>query len=144
MRRNLKAYNKVNIESSIMGASPHQIIVMMFDGALQSIAIAKGAIERKDLELKSKSITKFIDIMSALRNSLDFDAEPVVSKRFDDLYAYCIDRIHDVSLKLEVAGIDEVTELLKPLRNAWADMPENEKQEGLDMLIERDKVAAGA
>jgi flagellar protein FliS len=144
MRQNLKAYKKVDIESTIMSSEPHQIILMMFDGALQSLAIAKGAIERKDYELKSQTVSKFINIVSALRNSLDFDAEPVVSRRFDDLYLYCIDVINDVSLSMDASRTDEVIELLKPLRNAWFEMPEASKQEGHELLKEKNKLAKGA
>jgi flagellar protein FliS len=144
MRQNLKAYKKVDIESSIMSSGPHQIIVMMFDGALQSLAIARGAMERKDFELKSESISKFVNILSALRNSLDFDAEPEISQRFDELYVYCIDVINEVSLSLQVERFDEVIKLLKPLRNAWFEMPETSKQEGHDLLKEKNKLAQGA
>jgi flagellar secretion chaperone FliS len=144
MRQNLKAYKKVNIESTIMSSEPHQIVLMMFDGALQSLAIAKGAIERKDFELKSKSVSKFVNIVSALRNSLDFDSEPTVSQRFDDLYIYCLDVINEVSLSMEASRIIEIIELLKPLRNAWFEMPESSKQEGHDLLKEKNKLAKGA
>ncbi len=144
MRQNLKAYKKVNIESTIMSSEPHQIILMMFDGALQSLAISKGAIERKDFELKSQTVSKFINIVQALRNSLDFDAEPVVSQRFDDLYVYCLEVINDVSISMDSTRIDEIIELLKPLRNAWFEMPEASKQEGHDLLKEKNKLAKGA
>jgi flagellar protein FliS len=144
MRQNLKAYKKVDIESSIMSSGPHQIIVMMFDGALQSLAVARGAMERKDFELKSESISKFVNILSALRNSLDFDAEPEISQRFDELYVYCIDVINEVSLSLNVERFEEVIQLLKPLRNAWFEMPETSKQEGHDLLKEKNKLAQGA
>ena len=144
MRQNLKAYKKVDIESTIMSSEPHQIILMMFDGALQSLAIAKGAIERKDYELKSQMVSKFINIVSALRNSLDFDAEPVVSKRFDDLYIYCIDVINDASISMDATPVDEIIDLIKPLRNAWFEMPEVSKQEGHELLKEKNKLAKGA
>jgi flagellar protein FliS len=144
MRQNLKAYKKVDIESTIMSSEPHQIILMMFDGALPSLAIAKGAIERKDYELKSQMVSKFINIVSALRNSLDFDAEPVVSKRFDDLYIYCIDVINDASISMDANGVDGIIELIKPLRNAWSEMPEASKQEGHELLKEKNKLAKGA
>jgi len=144
MRQNLKAYKKVDIESTIMSSEPHQIILMMFDGALQSLAIAKGAIERKDYELKSQTVSKFINIVSALRNSLDFDAEPIVSRRFDDLYIYCIDVINDSSLSMDATRVDGIIELIKPLRNAWFEMPETSKQEGHDLLKEKNKLAKGA
>ena len=144
MRQNLKAYKKVDIESTIMSSEPHQIILMMFDGALQSLAISKGAIERKDYELKSQMVSKFINIVSALRSSLDFDSEPVVSKRFDDLYIYCIDVINDLSISMDANGVDGIIELIKPLRNAWSEMPEASKQEGHDLLKEKNKLAKGA
>lgn len=144
MRQNLQAYKKVNIESTIATADPHQIIVMMFDGALQSISIAKGAIERKDLALKSEQITKFINILSALRSSLDFEAEPDISQNFDNLYAYCIERANEASIDLTPDKLIEVNELLKPLRDAWADIPEEEKQKGLSMLTEKNRIAEGA
>lgn len=144
MRQNLQAYKKVNIDSNILASDPHKIIVMMFDGVLQSISQAKGAIERKDLALKSTSMTKSINILNALRNSLDFTSEPEISKRFDDLYAYCIDQLNDISLTLNAEGIDEVFNLLKPLRDAWFDMPEESKKEGLSLLEERNKLTQGA
>lgn len=144
MRQNLQAYKKVDIDSNILASDPHKIIVMMFDGVLQSIAQAKGAIERKDLALKSTSMTKSINILNALRNSLDFTSEPTISQRFDDLYAYCIDQLNDISLHLNAEGIDEVFNLLKPLRDAWFQMPEEGKKEGLSLLEERNKLTQGA
>lgn len=144
MRQNLQAYKKVNIDSNILASDPHKIIVMMFDGVLQSIAQAKGAIERKDLALKSTSMTKSINILNALRNSLDFTSEPTISQRFDDLYVYCIDQLNDISLNLNAEAIDEVSNLLKPLRDAWFEMPEEAKKEGLSLLEERNKLTQGA
>lgn len=144
MRQNLQAYKKVNIESSISTANPHQIIVMMFDGALQSLSVAKGAIERKDFELKSEQITKFDNILSALRASLDFDSQPQISQNFDNLYAYCIDRANEASAELSIEKLAEVNELLKPLRDAWFEMPEAAKQEGLSLLKEKNRLAEGA
>lgn len=144
MRQNLKAYKQVNVNSSLLESNPHQIILMMFDGMLQGIAVAKGAIERKDLELKSQSITKAINILEALRQSLDFDSQPEISKNFDVMYCYCIDRLADISVSLDVAAFSEVVEMIKPIRDAWFAMPENSKQEGLSLLAEKNKLAEGA
>jgi len=137
MRNNLKAYNKVNVESGILASDPHVIVLMMLDGALGAIAQAKGAIERKDLENKSALITKAINIISALRESLDKESEPEISKHFDDLYSYCIARLGELTISMEVAGFDELIQLLKPLRDAWEQMPEAAKQEGIQKLNEK-------
>ena len=139
MRNNLKAYSQVNINSTLLTADPHQVILMMYDGLLESIAKVKGAIERKDLAVKSQMVTKAVNILSALDNSLDAEAEPKISATFSDLYQYCIDRLNDTNITLDVSGLDEVVELLKPLRDAWQAMPEAAKKEGLDLLKKKDQ-----
>lgn len=144
MRKNLKAYNQVNIESSLLAASPHQVILMMYDGLLESIAKVKGAIERKDLETKSKQMTKAVNILDALENSLDADAEPEISKNFSALYGYCINRLNEINISMDVQGLDQVIEFLKPLRDAWKDMPEASKEEGHDLLKQKDQQATQA
>ena len=139
MRKSLKAYNQVNIESSLLTANPHQIILMMYDGLLESIAKGKGAIERKDLETKSKMLTKAVNILAALDNSLDAKAEPEISKNFSALYVYCIDKLNEISISMDTKGLDQVIEFLKPLRDAWKDMPETSKQEGIELLKQKDQ-----
>ena len=144
MRQNLKAYKQVNLHSSLLESNPHQVILMMFDGALQAISVAKGAIERKNFELKSESITKATNILDALRGSLDFEREPKVSENFDVLYTYCIESLNKVSLDLNTSAIDEIVEMLKPLRDAWSEMSEKSKREGISLLAEKNKLAEGA
>ena len=139
MRKSLKAYNQVNIESSLLAANPHQIILMMYDGLLESIAKGKGAIERKDLETKSKMLTKAVNILAALDNSLDAKAEPEISKNFSALYGFCIDKLNEISISMDTQGLDQVIEFLKPLRDAWKDMPETSKQEGIELLKQKDQ-----
>lgn len=140
MRSNLKSYQKVNRDSSLTAASPHIVILMLFDGILESISIAKGAVERHDLATKSKSINKALSILRSLQDSLDRESEPKISENFDALYAYCIDRLVDASVTLDIAAFNEVVDLLKPIRDAWKAMSENDKQEGILKINTRDKV----
>ena len=117
---------------------------MLFNGALESIAFAKGAIERKDFTVKAEKITKAVNIINSLRASLDKESQPQISANFDALYEYCADRLMNASATLNVAILDEVIGLLKPLRDAWFAMPESGKQEGLSLLAEKNKLAEGA
>lgn len=139
MRKNLKMYKQVNLDSGLLASDPHHIILMMFDGALTAIAEAKGAIQRKDFESKSKSLTKAINIFSALRGSLDMESQPEISGNFDLLYEYCINRLIELSVSLEIEGLNEVVNLIKPLREAWYQMPETSKQEGISLLNRKNK-----
>lgn len=134
MRSNLKTYQNVNRESSLLAAEPHTIILMLFNGALESIAFAKGAIERKDFTVKAEKITKAVNIINSLRTSLDKDTQPEISANFDALYVYCADRLMNASATLNVAVLDEVITLLKPLRDAWAEMSAADKNEGHQLL----------
>ena len=120
---------------------------MMFDGALRAIAEAKGAIERKDLASKSIAITKAINIFSALRESLDKESEPKISENFDNLYTYCITKLIDLSISLKVEGLDEISAFIRPIRDAWSQMPESSKQEGISLIKNKEhsqaQLAAG-
>lgn len=139
MRTNLKTYQNVNRESSLLAAEPHTIILMLFNGALESIAFAKGAIERKDFTVKAEKITKAVNIINSLRSSLDKESQPQISANFDALYEYCADRLMNASATLNVAILDEVIGLLKPLRDAWAEMSEESKSEGHKLLREKEQ-----
>ncbi|QBG35226.1 flagellar export chaperone FliS [Litorilituus sediminis] len=139
MRTNLKTYQNVNRESSLLAAEPHTIILMLFNGALESIAFAKGAIERKDFTVKAEKITKAVNIINSLRASLDKESQPQISANFDALYEYCADRLMNASATLNVAILDEVIGLLKPLRDAWAEMSEESKAEGHKLLREKEQ-----
>lgn len=139
MRKNLSAYKQVDINSNILASDPHQIILLMFDGLLKGIATARGAIERKDFELKAQSLTKSINILNALIQSLDFDSQPEISNNFQVMYSYCIDCLMEASTSLDIAKLDEVVDMIKPVRSAWSEMPEDAKQEGLDKLKQKNE-----
>lgn len=134
MRNNIKQYQTINRESGLVSADPHTIIVMLFNGVFESISITKGAIERKDFDEKSKQLNKAMSILRSLQDSLDSDSEPKISANFYDLYAYCIDRLTDVSTSLDASVLDDVVGLLKPLADAWKNMPDKDKQEGISLL----------
>lgn len=141
MRNNIKQYQTINRESGINASDPHTLISMLFNGIFESVSVAKGAIERKDFDIKSKQINKAMSILRSLQDSLDMDSEPEISANFNDLYAYCIDRLIEVSVSLDCTIIDEVVGLLKPLAEAWKNIPESDKQTGHAMLKSKDLVS---
>ena len=144
MRKNLKTYQSISVKSSLSAAEPHQIILMMYNGLLESLAQAKGAIERKDLEKKSILLTKATDILQALTTSLDNESEPEISRNFSVLYSFCISQINEVSLTLDISSIDQVIDYISPLRDAWQKMPEESKQKGHELLKQKERAQAHA
>ena len=140
MRNNIKQYQTINRETGIISADPHTIISMLFNGIFESISVTKGAIERKDFDSKSKQLNKTMSILRSLQDSLDYESEPKISANFYELYAYCIDRLTDVSTSLDCSILDEVTDLLKPLSEAWKNIPESDKQEGFSLIKAKELV----
>ena len=69
--RNLKAYRKTNLEAELSVANPHRVVQMMFEGLLERLSQAKGAILRKDYEYKADRISKATGIINGLQMSLD-------------------------------------------------------------------------
>ena len=108
---------------------------------MESLSQVKGAVERKDCQLKAQLMSKSISIINSLDGSLDHDSEPEISNNFSSLYQYCNDRLMEASASLDVAIIEEVTQLLMPIRNAWAEISLADKEAGFELLKEKNSKA---
>jgi flagellar protein FliS len=114
------AYARVGVETGVSTASPHQLIVMLFDGALMAISSAAIAIEQKDIPGKGSSISKAIEIINnGLKVSLDMEAGGELAERLAALYDYMTERLLYANLHSNRAALDEVATLLDGLREAW-------------------------
>ncbi len=124
----ISAYSTTSVQTDVLSASPHKLILMLFDGAILALSRSKFAIENKILEEKIKQIAKAIDIISlGLKASLDTSIGGELASRLDALYDYMCARIVFSNATNTTAPIDEVLFLLKDLREAWAAIDE-EKQ----------------
>jgi len=116
----INAYNNVSAETSVMGADPHKLIAMLFQGALLEIARAKNEIIRKETAAKGKSISKAIAIIGeGLNASLDKSVGGELAQNLSSLYEYMVFRLIDANLKNDISTLDEVTRLLTELKGAW-------------------------
>lgn len=118
-----QTYSKVGVETGVMGANPHQLILMLFDGALLSIGVAKQAMQDGKIAEKGQAISKTIDIVgNGLKASLDFEAGADISPKLAALYDYINDRLLHANLRNDQAALDEVSRLLKELKGAWEEI----------------------
>jgi len=114
-------YSRVGVETDVSEASPHKLILMLFDGALLVLNKAIADIENKDLPEKIKHISKGIEIISmGLGASLDPSAGGDLAERLGALYEYMCRRLTLANLQNNTAPILEVIGLLQGLREAWA------------------------
>ena len=118
----MQAYHQVGI-SSANYANPHQLILMLMDGALERVAKAKGAILQKALAEKGKHLSNTIMIISGLNDCLDMDAGGELSKNLSELYDYMRRRLLQANLDNDPDVLDEVAYLLNEIRSAWVAIP---------------------
>ena len=76
------AYRRVGVETGVDAATPHQLVIMLFDGFIDAIAQARSALERRDIEAKCKAISRAARIVDeGLKAWLDFDAGGKLARR---------------------------------------------------------------
>lgn len=115
----MRAYSSVNTQSRVAEASPHQLISLLLDGALEKIALAKGHIMRNEITSKVTSISRAISIIDGLRLSLDHTIKNELIGNLDELYSYMGRRLLHANLKSDGQALDEVGHLLREIREAW-------------------------
>ncbi len=115
------AYRSAGVEAEILGSSPHRLIKLLFDGALAYIAQAKQHMQNGNVQEKSASVTRAIDIISrGLRASLDLNAGGDLAKSLDELYEYIALQILKAQMQNDTALLDEAAHLLQELGDAWS------------------------
>ncbi|MDO6460398.1 flagellar export chaperone FliS [Granulosicoccaceae sp. 1_MG-2023] len=121
------AYQQVNRFSALEGASPHRLVCMLMQGAIDRLAIAKGMMERKDYSGKGEVLAKVIAIISELKGSLDLENGGDVARNMDQLYDYMMRTILSATSDNDPLQLDHVAELLNGLLQAWNSIPEDQK-----------------
>jgi flagellar secretion chaperone FliS len=120
------AYAKVGIETGVGSASPHQLILMLFDGAVLALSSAAVQMREKRSIEKGQSISRAIDIIAnGLKASLDRNVGGELADRLAALYDYMCARLLQANLRDDVAALTEVTGLLGELRGAWEEIADD-------------------
>jgi flagellar protein FliS len=116
MSRGADVYRRTNVHTR----SPLELVVMLYDGALQSLGEARAAIGRKDVPARVKAISHAMAILTELQGTLNVKEGGKIAEELDRLYAYAINRLLDVTTKHDAKGVDDVLKILTPLRDAWS------------------------
>lgn len=127
--RNLRAYQKTNVNAEISVADPYYVTKLLYQGLFERLAQAKGAIERGDLALKAKKLSTATAILENLRSTLDFSQSKSIAQGLYDIYSYMIDQVAEASLNLMTQPIDNAIRALMPIKKAWDSIPVTAQQE---------------
>lgn len=112
-------YSSVKVHSSVETASPHRLIQMLFEGALERIAQAKGAMAQNQIARKGELIGKAVAIVGGLQGSLNDKEGGALAANLDGLYDYIIRRLTQANYENNAEYLDECGRLLGDIKTAW-------------------------
>jgi flagellar protein FliS len=141
MNYGIKAYKAVGIKDDLAVADPHRVIQLLMQGALESLAKAKGGIERKDFSEKSQAISKAMNIISSLQGCLDMSAGEISENLFS-LYDFMLNHLIQASREKSIAKLDDVMGIMLTIKSAWDQIPVGARQEGYEMQAQKQQRTA--
>lgn len=145
MSYGVKAYKAVGVKDDLAVADPHRVIQLLMQGALENIAKAKGAIERKDFATKSATISKAMAIISALQGSLDMDAGGEISDNLWSLYDFMINHLVLASRESSLDKLNDILGILLTVKSAWDQIPVADREKGYQLQAQKQRpMAVGA
>jgi flagellar protein FliS len=124
--RAASAYQRINVETSMHTIDQHQLVSLLYDGVLGSVALARGAMERGDVLGKCNAIGKAIRIIEeGLSTALDRDDGGDLAQNLGALYDYSLRRLITANVRNDPSILLEVQQLFEPLAQGWNEMKKN-------------------
>lgn len=120
-------YARAYQAQSVLSASPGHLVLMLYDGALRFIGHAHDALEMpedtpKRIEIINTNLIKAQNILTELQANLNHDAGGDHAACLDRLYDYYVRRLFEANLHKKVGPVIEVENLVRQLRDGWAEM----------------------
>jgi flagellar protein FliS len=117
------AYHKVGIQTGVVEANPHKLIMMLFDGGMLALSNAMAGLRDGDLKKKGESVSWAIDIISqGLQSSLNLENGGEIAEKLNSLYDYMCMRLLHANAHNDQAALEEVARLLGEIRSAWEEI----------------------
>ena len=106
--------------NKIMTASPAELTLMLYEGAIKFCNIAIMGMEQKDVEKAHKNIVKTEKIIGYLRETLDMKYQ--VAQDFENVYVYLARRLVEANIKKDKEILEEVLGYLREMRDTWKEV----------------------
>ena len=119
------AYAQYN-NNKVMTASPAELTLMLYEGAIKFCNLAEAGIESKDIQKAHTNIIKVEKIIDYLRQTLDMKYE--VAQDFERIYSYLSERLVEANIKKDLEILKEVNMQLHAVRDNWKEVMKAVKQ----------------
>lgn len=115
-----RAYANIGLETKVLGATPEQLITMLFDGALAAVAKAQLYLQNGDIQGRGGAISKAIDIVdSGLKASIDMEAGGELARNLAATYDLIIRNLLQANLNADAEKLQLAQRLLSDIGDAW-------------------------
>ena len=119
----LAQYGQIKNDTQSLYASPHKLVLMLFDGAIEAMSMTIGAIQHKNIEVRAKQSTRAITIINGMRDCLDMEAGSELADNLYSLYQYMAQELFRANFKNDYETIRNIQSMLKDIRGSWEKIP---------------------
>jgi flagellar protein FliS len=116
----MNAYARASLETAASSADPHKLILMLLDGAIESVHSANESMLHRNFSEKGRAISKAIAIIGELATSLNYEADGEIAASLGLLYAHMTVELLNAGIENNPEGLSHVGQLLSELRSGWA------------------------
>jgi flagellar protein FliS len=120
----MNAYRKTGASTQVAEASPHRLVQLMLEGAVDRLAAARGHIERGHVAEKGEALSRVLALVDTLNASLDMEKGGAVASNLRRLYEYSIRRLTEANIRGDATIVAEVQGLLREVKAGWDAIPE--------------------
>jgi flagellar protein FliS len=106
-------------KGAVNGASPVQLVIMLYDGALRFMEAGKHAMIAKDLEKQNSSLQRAQKIVMELMSCLDMENGAEIARNLLALYTYALEQLVEANVKDDPTAIDRCMKIFSELRESW-------------------------
>lgn len=106
-------------KSAVQGATPLQLVIMLYDGALKFMEAGKHAMAAKDLDKQNTALQKAQKIVFELIACLDMEKGGEIAANLLSLYSYVVEQLVQANLRDDAEAVDRCIRILSDLRESW-------------------------
>jgi flagellar protein FliS len=106
-------------QMAVKTASPGQILLMLYEGAIKNVKLASQAIDRKDMNAKGIHIGKTHDIINELTSTLNFEVGGDIARNLERLYNFMVEQLLKANIESSKEQLMTVQKLLETLLDGW-------------------------
>ena len=108
------------LRTRVMTATPEQLQMMLYDGAIRFSEQAKAALEAGDYEKSYAAISRVQKILTEMSCGLKHDVLPELCDKLAALYSYVYRKLIDANVRRDLAAMEEALGVLRYQRDTWA------------------------